>query len=111
MQPKRPLPGNRTCEQLENQNLVKKTFADKLRKANREERRGIYATMYDGLFSLMPEYAKLQHRKDDAYTAHMDKGKLALVDPYLNRDMTFAEFDPGDYRFPTCSSIQSSLPQ
>ena len=51
MKLKRPLPLNRSFSQVRNHYLVEKAIAKRLKQASREERKLIYATMYDDLFS------------------------------------------------------------
>lgn len=94
-----PLPPNRSLEQIKNHYLVEKAIAEKLKRANREERKLIYATMYDELFSQVPDHPRLTRRNDEQRTQRANESKLALVREYLNPSGVFVEFAPGDCKF------------
>lgn len=95
----RPLPANRTFEQVQHHYLIEKAIAERLKIANREERRHIYATMYDELFREVPDHSRLTRRADEQLTRAANLGKLALVRDYLTPRTVFVEFAPGDCRF------------
>ena len=78
---------------------MEKAIAERLKKANREERKLIYATMYDDLFSQVPDYPRLTRREDKELTVRANKPKLALVSRFLDKSTVFAEFAPSDCRF------------
>ena len=99
MKPLKPLPPNRTIEQLHHHYLLEKSIAEKLKIANREERKLIYATMYDELFKEVPDHPRLTRRENEQQTQAANKEKLALVREFLNPSVVFAEFAPGDCRF------------
>lgn len=96
---KKPLSSNRTFEQVKNHYLVEKAIADRLKRANREERKQIYATMYDELFSKVPDHPRLTIREDKQLTLSASRGKLAILSPYIDQSTIFAEFGPGDCKF------------
>jgi len=96
---RRPLPPNRTYEQVRNHYEVEKSLADRLKKADREERKGIYATMYDELFLKVPDHPRLTRRADESLTTRANREKYSVVRRQLGRDTVFAEFAPGDCRF------------
>ena len=99
-QPKTPpLPANRTWEQLRKHYEVEKEIAARLMAATREERREIYATMYDELFERIPDHSRLQIREDPKRTAQTNLSKWLLVKPFIDQSMTFVEFAPGSCRF------------
>lgn len=97
--PIRPLPPGRTLEQVANHYRVEKAIADKLKRASREERKTIYATMYDELFEQVPDHPRLTKRKSDALTTQANQAKLAIVRRHLAPSMTLLEFACGDCRF------------
>ena len=99
MKLKRPLPLNRSFTQILNHYLVEKAIAGKLKQANREERKLIYATMYDELFNQIPDHPRLIRKEDEALTLKINKKKFALVNRYLENSTVFAEFAPGDCSF------------
>jgi len=101
MKPKRPLPANRSLEQIRNHYLVEKAIAERLKQADREERRLIYSTMYDDLFRQVPDHPRLVRREDDRLTSRVNKSKLAVVRKFIGKSTVFAEFASGDCRFAT----------
>jgi SAM-dependent methyltransferase len=99
MELKRPLPPGRTYEQVKNHYLVEKAIADRLKKANCEERKQIYATMYDELFARVPDHPRLTIREDKQLTRAGIKSKQVLVRKFLTPSMIFLEIAPGDCIF------------
>lgn len=99
MKLKRPLPPNRNYDQVKNHYLVEKAIAEKLKRANRQERKYIYATMYDDLFSKVPDHPRLTRRESDQLTLNANRSKFSIVQSFLNKSATFVEFAPGDCRF------------
>lgn len=56
----KPLPPNRTYEQILNHYLVEKKLANKLKATKSfEERKKIFAIMYDELFEQVPDHSRL----------------------------------------------------
>ena len=99
MKLKHPLPPGRTYEQILNHYEVEKTIAARLMSASREERKKIYAGMYDELFAKVPDHSRLTRRQDEAETRRANRGKFALIRRAVNKSTVFAEFAPGDCRF------------
>lgn len=95
----RALPPNRSLEQLKNHYTVEKAIAQKLKQGNREERKLLYAIMYDKLFNQVPDHPRLTQRADENLTQMANNSKFELIKSYLNKSMTFVEFAPGDCRF------------
>jgi len=93
---KRPLPPNRSLEQVKNHYLVEKSLAEKLKSSNREERKLIYATMYEELFSKVPDHPRLTRRESKKLSEFAVKRKLTLLSKFLDKSHAFAEFAPGD---------------
>jgi len=56
----------RSLEQLRNHFEVEKGLADQLRAATREERTLLFRTMYDTLFSKVPDHPRLERQHDPA---------------------------------------------
>lgn len=94
-----PPAGGRTVEQLRNHYEVEKALAKKLKKATREERKVIYETMYDELFSKVPDHPRLMRREDQVATQAVNQSKLKLIKNFLNQSTVFMEFAPGDCKF------------
>jgi SAM-dependent methyltransferase len=98
---RRPLPPNRSLEQLKNHYLVEKSIAERLMAADRDQRKQIYATMYDELFQKVPDHPRLNRRSDDKLTSRSNRAKLALVKRFVDSSTVFMEYAPGDCRFVT----------
>jgi SAM-dependent methyltransferase len=93
------LPNNRTLEQIENHYLVEKSIAARLRKASKEERKQIFATMYDELFEKVPDHPRLTQRNSKEQTRIACKSKMTLIREFLNPSTIFVEIAPGDCKF------------
>lgn len=99
MKLKRPLPPNRSFEQVEHHYLVEKSIAERLKKASREERKLIYSTMYDELFREVPDHPRLTRRDSEQLTEAANRNKLSVVGRFLTKSDVFVEFAPGDCKF------------
>ena len=99
MKLKTPLPPDRSFEQIKNHYLVEKAIAKRLMESSCEERKLIYATMYDELFSKVPDHPRLTRRESKQLTAYANKDKLSIVSRFLNKSSVYIEFAPGDCRF------------
>jgi SAM-dependent methyltransferase len=96
---KKPLPRTRSFEQVKNHYFVEKNIADRLKHANRDERKRIYATMYDELFTKVPDHPRLVIRDDRQLTQGANRAKFAMISSYIDHSTVFAEFAPGDCKF------------
>ncbi len=99
MKLRKSLPPNRSFEQIKNHYLVEKAIAKKLMQSSREERKLIYATMYNDLFSKVPDHPRLRRREDKQKTIQANRKKFAFISRYLNKSVVFMEFAPGDCKF------------
>lgn len=95
----KPLPPGRSFEQIKNHYLVEKSIANRLKKSSREGRKFIYATMYEELFSKVPDHPRLTRRESTQLTEISNKSKLSIVSRFLDKSIVFLEFAPGDCRF------------
>lgn len=96
---KKPLPPNRSYEQILNHYLVEKSIANRLKESSREERKLIYKTMYEELFNKVPDHPRLTRRNSEQLTAKANKDKFSLIHRFLDKSSVFVEFAPGDCRF------------
>ena len=94
-----PPPPGRTPEQLLRHFEIEKSIADRLKRADRAGRARIYATMYDELFSLVPDHPRLTRRRDPRRLAEINAQKLALLKRFLSPAKTVVEFGCGDASF------------
>lgn len=95
----KPLPENRTYEQVKNHYIVEKALAEKLKKSDREQRTEIFSTMYDELFSKVPDHPRLTVRSSQNLTDKSNKRKFSLFGKYLTPQSVVIEFAPGDCKF------------
>jgi len=99
MKLKRTLPPGRTYEQVWNHYLVEKEIAYKLMRSDRNMRKQIYLTMYDQLFSQVPDHPRLNRRENEQYFVRSNISKFSLLKRYLSDSVVFVEFGPGDCKF------------
>jgi len=97
----RPLPSNRTLEQIRNHYNVEKALADQLKAADINGRKQIYATMYDELFEKVPDHPRLTKRSSAEKTALGIRAKMAMLRRFLKSDTVLLEIAPGDCIFAT----------
>ncbi|MEM7419678.1 MAG: methyltransferase domain-containing protein [Pseudomonadota bacterium] len=98
MQLRKPLPTNRSYAQVLNHYEVEKKLASKLKQADKESRKEIYSSMYDVLFSEVPDHPRLTKRSSDAESRKKVGHRMAFIKRFLNQDETFVEFASGDGR-------------
>jgi len=88
----------RSAERLKLHYMVERRLADRVRAATTpEERRAVFATMYDELFRLVPDHPRLLARK----TAQQERvtgidWDMAQLKPFLRPGCTFLEIGAGD---------------
>lgn len=99
MKLRKSLPKNLNYEQAKNQYLAEKAIAKRLMESNREQRKIIYATMYDEVLSKMPDHPRLTHNYSLKRTAKANKQKYSILRGLLNKSTEFLEFAPGDCGF------------
>jgi len=99
MKLKKPLPPNRSFEQIKNHYLVERSIAKKLKESNREKRKQIYKSMYEELFNKVPDHPRLTRIKSKQLITCANKDKFSLVSGFLDKSKVFAEFGPGDCKF------------
>lgn len=99
MKLKQELPPDRTYEQIKNHFEVERALAEKLKRANRQERKVIYQTMYDELFEKVPDHSRLTRRNSEQMTLEANRNKLSLIRDFIDEETVFVEIAPGDCRF------------
>lgn len=92
-------PPARSHEQLLNHYRIEKSLADSLRRADREERKAIYGSMYEELFRRVPDHPNLTESADPEAVRRRNAVKLALVRDWIDASSVFVEFGPGDCSF------------
>jgi SAM-dependent methyltransferase len=90
----------RSQERLRRHYEVEKALADRLRRTtSREERIKLYESMYDTLFAAVPDHPRLTAANDRAFIERMNRGRLAIVAPYLRADSRVLDIGAGDCAF------------
>lgn len=94
--PVSPRDSERSLDRLRAHYLVERSLADRLRAANREERKALYGRVYDELFQRVPDHPQLTRKADPAAQEEKIAEHLKLLDPVLTPETTFVEVGPGD---------------
>src|SRR5947208_98741 len=98
----------RTLERLRHHYRVESELASRLRSSSREERRALFAQLYDELFARVPDHPRLVRRDTRELSRSSIDSRLRLLRPFLFPDATFLEFAPGDCRLAEeiCKSVR-----
>ena len=87
---------DRTMEQLQEQYVIEKELANKLRLASREERRSLYSSVYDELFRRVPHHPQLTRQSSPKDSQVYVVSQIKALKPFLDKEYTFLEVGPGD---------------
>lgn len=98
MQLRKPLPSNRSYDQVLNHYLVEKALATKLKAADKKSRKEIYSSMYDELFTKVPDHPRLTKRSDENESRKKVGHRMAFIKRFLKQNEVFVEFASGDGR-------------
>jgi SAM-dependent methyltransferase len=99
MKLRKPLPSGRTYSQVEHHYLVEKGLADGLKQSDREQRKRIYATMYDELFRQVPDHPRLTRRATEIDTQRVIRSNVTFIRRFLTPSTVLVEFAPGHCKF------------
>lgn len=80
---------------IERHYTIEKELAERLRTVPREERKKLYAPVYDELFSRVPDHPQLG-AEAEALSAHKARQKFHLIKRYLTSETVFLEIGAGD---------------
>ena len=86
----------RTSEQLKEHYEIEKELATRLRVSSREERRTLYASLYDELFQRVPSHSQLAQELSSIDTTRMTSPQWQFLRRFLHRDAVFLEIGAGD---------------
>lgn len=89
----------RTRDQLRQHYEVERELADRLRRATKEERRGLYSAVYDELFKRVPLHPQHTNTASPGRLAADVAEKMQIAAPFLKPDTVFLEVGPGDCEF------------
>lgn len=86
----------RTPDRLRHHFDVERELADRLRRASREERRTLYATVYDELFQRVPDHPQLSRKGNAEQRLAFAQAQLRELRTLLTPESTFLEIGAGD---------------
>lgn len=96
----------RTPEQLRQHYDVERELADRLRRATKDERRTLYAALYDELFKRVPLHPQhTNHASPERLAADVEE-KMQIAGPFLKPSTVFLEVGPGDCEFARAVAAQ-----
>ena len=93
----KPFKGDRRTEaQLREHFAIERELAATLRSASRQERLGLYSSLYDQLYRRVQNHPQLTRASSLALTARAVERQMRLIGPFLTRQRVFLELGPGD---------------
>jgi SAM-dependent methyltransferase len=94
---RRPMKGERRTEgQLRAHYLVERELADRLRNASREERRRLYASVYNELYRRVPHHPQLTQKASPETVRAVVSAQVRILKSFLTPETTFLEVGSGD---------------
>lgn len=78
------------AEELRNHYILERRLSDMLRNASKDERKGLYAKVYDEMFTVLDHPRR---RKDQSLQI---SSQFRFLERYLHNDLTFLEIGAGD---------------
>jgi SAM-dependent methyltransferase len=88
----------RNSESIRRHYEVERELAARLKTSRREDRPALYRTLYDELFSRVPDHPRILRRDNREESRRSVLNQLALLQPHLDGVKTFLEIAPGDCR-------------
>jgi SAM-dependent methyltransferase len=97
---------SRSQQQVYSHYLIEKDLAERLRKASREERRGLYTSVYDELLRRVDDHPLLTPVRDKSQPQALLAYHLNTLTPFIKPDTVFLEIGAG-----TCQVSLSLAPK
>jgi len=91
-----PRSEKRTLGQLLEHYVIEKELADRLRNASKEQRKGLYTSLYDELYRRVPLHPQLTQKGDAESQIEAVSRQMKLLERYLQPESTFLEVGAGD---------------
>ncbi|MFZ1028978.1 MAG: methyltransferase domain-containing protein [Limnoraphis robusta] len=91
-----PSSESRTVEQLKEHYELEKQLASQLLNSNKEERRNLYTTLYDKLYTTLPHHPRWTRKSSPEITAWIVTQRMYLLKRFLTPETTYLEIGPGD---------------
>jgi SAM-dependent methyltransferase len=96
MTPNIPQGETRTPARLQAHYAIERELADRLRRAEKGERRHLYTALYDELFRRVPDHPQLTRKADAATIAASVGERVSMLRPFLRPASTYLEIGAGD---------------
>jgi SAM-dependent methyltransferase len=90
------IPNKRIKKQLIEQYHIEKELANRLKIANKKDRKNLYTKLYDELFERVPHHPQLTRKKDKKLQQKAISGQVKLLSTYFSREKIFMELGSGD---------------
>lgn len=87
---------DRTEAELRQHYQVEMELADRLKSAHKDNRRKLYASVYDELFKRVPSHPQLRRKLSAEDSARRVGPQIQLLKPFLRPDTVFMEVGSGD---------------
>ena len=93
----KPVKGEtRTMGELREHYEIEKELASRLRNASKEERRSLYASLYDEIYRRVPLHPQLTQKASPEQAARVVALQMKFLERFLDKDDAFLELGPGD---------------
>lgn len=86
----------RSADQIRDHYEVERELADRLRRANKEDRRRLYSKVYDELFLRVPHHEQHRTRASADETRRLVQHQLDFLGRFLDSSVTYLEIGAGD---------------
>ena len=86
----------RSAASLRRHYEIERELADRLRNAPREQRRGLYRTVYNELFTRVEDHPQNQRKRNPVRQADMTRRQLKLLERFLGPESVYVEIGAGD---------------
>ena len=86
----------RTAEQLREHYEVERELAARLRNAPKQERRTLYASLYEELYRLVPHHSQITRKISPEQQKAIVKKQVKVLENLLDKNVSFLEVGPGD---------------
>lgn len=88
----------RTIEQIREHYVIEKELGDRLRSADKSERRGLYSTVYNELYLRIPHHPQLIRKVSSKNRIKEVSYQISLLKRFLKPETKFLEVGAGDCR-------------
>ena len=93
---KMPAAEKRNFQQLKEHYEIERELAGRLRNAPKEERKQLYASLYDELFERVPHHPQLTRKRDSKVSRERVDRQMRFLNNFLSPETIFLEMGTGD---------------